>query len=92
MVNRARHECTFIRASLTDALISHHACTALSGAAAFLQKPQKPLVFVTDSTVQCLYLQMKLLDDAGDQPGEFVRINCVDESHRFFYAVWKEES
>lgn len=30
MVNRARHECTFISASLTDAVISHYACTALS--------------------------------------------------------------
>lgn len=77
---------------LTDAPVSHYACTALSGTTALLQKPQKPLVFDTDNAVQSLYLQMKLLYDAGDQPGELVHINRVDESHRFFYAVWKEES
>ena len=42
--------------------------------------------------MQSLYLQMKLLYDAGDQPGELVHINGVDESHRFFYAVGEEES
>lgn len=77
--------------SLTDAPISHYACNAPSGTTALLQKPQKPLDFGTDSTVQSLYLQMKLLYDAGDQPGELVHINRVDEIHRFFYAVWKEE-
>jgi len=35
---------------------------------------------------------MKLLCDAGDQPGELVPINRVDESHRFFDAVGREES
>ena len=55
------------------------------------KKPQKPLVFGTDNTAQPQYLQMELLYDAGDQPGELVHINRVDESHRFFYAVWKEE-
>lgn len=80
--------------SLTNAPLSHYACTALSGTTALLkkpQKPQKPLVFGTDKTVQPLYLQMKLLYDAGDQSGELVHINRVDESHRFFYAVWKKE-
>lgn len=62
-----------------------------SGTTALLQKPQKPLVFGTDNTVQSLYLQMKLLYDAGDQPGELVLINRIDESHGFFNAVWKEE-
>lgn len=69
---------------------SHYACTALSGTRALLQKPQKALVFGTDNTVQSLYLQMKLLYDAGDQPGELVHINRVDESHGFFNAVWKK--
>lgn len=32
---------------------------------------------------------MNLLNDARDQPGELVHINRVDESHSFFYAVWK---
>lgn len=73
---------------LTDAPISHYACNAPSGTTALLQKP---LVFGTDSTAQSLYLQMKLLYDAGDQPGELVHINRVDEIHCFFYAVWKEE-
>lgn len=37
--------------SVTDAPISHYACTALSGTTALQQKPQKHLVFGTDSTV-----------------------------------------
>ena len=62
-----------------------------SGTTALLQKPSKPLVFGTDNTVQSLYLQMKLLYDAGYQPGELVPINRIDESHGFFNAVWEEE-
>lgn len=76
--------------SLTDAPVSHYAFTALCGTTALLQKPQKPLVFGMDNTVQPQYLQMKLLYDARDQSGELVHINRIDESHRFFYAVWKE--
>lgn len=37
--------------SLSDAPVSHYACTALSGTTALRQKPQKPLVFGTDNTV-----------------------------------------
>lgn len=69
---------------------SHYACAALSGARALLQKPQKPLVFGTGTAVHSVYLQMKLLYDAGDQPGELVHINRIDESHSFFNAVWGE--
>lgn len=74
---------------LTDAPISHYACNAPSGTTVLLQKP---LVFGTESTVQSLYLQMKLLYDAGDQPGELVHINRIDKSHGFFYAVWERNA
>lgn len=71
--------------SLTDAQIMH---AVLSLALQLCCKsPQKPIVFGTDNTVESLYLQMKLLYDAGDQPGELVHIDRVDESHCFFYAV-----
>jgi len=52
----------------------------------------KPLGFASADTVHTLYLQMKLLYDAGDQPGELVHVNRVDEGHCFFNAVWKEKS
>lgn len=74
--------------NLTDAPISHYACNAPSGTTDLLQKP---LVFGTDRTAQSLYLQMKLLYDAGDQPGELVHINRIDKSHGFFYAVWEKK-
>lgn len=35
---------------------------------------------------------MKLLYDAGDQPGELVHINRIDKSHGFFYAVWERNA
>lgn len=40
---------------------------------------------------QSIYLQMKLLNDARDQPGELVDINGIDESYSFFNAVGEEE-
>lgn len=88
MIISARHVYAFImELSLTDAPVTHYACTALSPTTALQYKPQKPLVFCSDHTAESLYLQMKLLYDTRDQSGELVHINRIDESHRFFYAV-----
>lgn len=72
--------------SLTDAPLSHYAFTELFATRALLMS-LKSLLLCGDETVHCLYLQMKLLNDAGDQPGELVHINRIDECHCLFYAV-----
>lgn len=82
MINGVSRVCALIRAPLMLQRVSMHALLSL-------QKPQKPLVSGTENTVQPQYLQMELLYDARDQPGELVHINRIDESHRFFYAVWE---
>lgn len=77
---------------MTDAQISHSANNAPSGPTAMQQNALKASCPGTGCPARSVYLQMKLLNDAGDQPGELIHINGIDESHGFLYAVGKEEN